>query len=357
MNTLTPKHMKISTPGRICLFGEHQDYLGLPVIAMAISLRINLTGKKRKDNKVIIHKPDMGETESFSLDELNYTKSRDYFKSGIVVCQNEGLTFSSGFDCEITSEIPIRAGTSSSSAISVSWIHFLSQMANEPTNWNQQKIGELAYKTEVEEFNEPGGMMDQYSTAKGHLIYLQSEPDIAIESLNPKLGTFVLGDSCEPKETMNILRRCRDSRLEIIEKLKVRNPNLYIHSSNVDLDLTNLTENENSLFNGTLQNKNILETALLELKKSEPNHEKIGNLLSQHHTILRDVLQVSTPKIESMLNAAIDVGALGGKINGSGGGGCMFAYAPENFEEVAEAIERVGGKSYIIQSDDGTRID
>jgi galactokinase len=58
-----------------------------------------------------------------------------------------------------------------------------------------------------------------------------------------------------------------------------------------------------------------------------------------------------------MLNAAIDVGALGGKINGSGGGGCMFAYAPENFEEVAEAIERVGGKSYIIQSDDGTRID
>ena len=57
MNTLTPKHMKISTPGRICLFGEHQDYLGLPVIAMAISLRINLTGKKRKDNKVIIHQP------------------------------------------------------------------------------------------------------------------------------------------------------------------------------------------------------------------------------------------------------------------------------------------------------------
>ena len=34
--------MEISTPGRICLFGEHQDYLGLPVLAMAISLRINI---------------------------------------------------------------------------------------------------------------------------------------------------------------------------------------------------------------------------------------------------------------------------------------------------------------------------
>ncbi|PCH58486.1 MAG: hypothetical protein COC11_03510 [Candidatus Neomarinimicrobiota bacterium] len=30
--------MTIKTPSRICLFGEHQDYLGLPVIAMAESL-------------------------------------------------------------------------------------------------------------------------------------------------------------------------------------------------------------------------------------------------------------------------------------------------------------------------------
>jgi len=48
---------------------------------------------------------------------------------------------------------------------------------------------------------------------------------------------------------------------------------------------------------------------------------------------------------------------LGGKINGSGGGGCMFAYAPTNPKLVAEAIERVGGKAYIIKSDEGTRIE
>ena len=54
----------------------------------------------------------------------------------------------------------------------VSYIHFLSQVADEPVKWNQQKIGKLAYKAEVEEFNEPCGMIDQYSTAMGHLIYL-----------------------------------------------------------------------------------------------------------------------------------------------------------------------------------------
>ncbi|MFC1564948.1 galactokinase family protein, partial [candidate division KSB1 bacterium] len=37
----------VSAPGRICLFGEHQDYLGLPVIAAAIGLRISVSGERR----------------------------------------------------------------------------------------------------------------------------------------------------------------------------------------------------------------------------------------------------------------------------------------------------------------------
>lgn len=32
--------IKISTPSRLCLFGEHQDYLGLDVIALAIDLAL-----------------------------------------------------------------------------------------------------------------------------------------------------------------------------------------------------------------------------------------------------------------------------------------------------------------------------
>jgi len=348
--------MEISTPGRICLFGEHQDYLGLPVIAMAISLRAKIIGEKRSDNQIIIHKPDLGETETFSLDDLSYTKPRDYFKSGIIVCKNAGLTFSTGFECEVTSKIPIRAGTSSSSAISVSWIHFLSQIADVRPNWDQKKIGELAYKTEVEEFNEPGGMMDQYTTAMGNLIYIQSEPGITIESLNPILGTFVLGDSCEPKDTMGILSRCRDSRLEIIQKLKMKNPTSTIHTLGEGADISDLNASEIELYKGTLRNRDLLKRALLELEKEESNHESIGQLLLDHHQVLRDVLQVSTPKIETMMDAASNAGALGGKINGSGGGGCMFAYAPNNPEHVAEAIEKAGGKAYIIQQDEGTRI-
>jgi len=57
-----------------------------------------------------------------------------------------------------------------------------------------------------------------------------------------------------------------------------------------------------------------------------------------------------------MLDAAMNAGALGGKINGSGGGGCMFVYAPNDPEKVAEAIDKVGGKSYIISIDAGTKM-
>jgi galactokinase len=34
----------------------------------------------------------------------------------------------------------------------------------------------------------------------------------------------------------------------------------------------------------------------------------------------------------------------------------MFAYAPNNSEAIAEAIEKVGGKSYIVRADEGTII-
>ena len=348
--------MEISTPGRICIFGEHQDYLGLPVIAMAISLRARIKGTKRSDNQVIIHKPDLNEIETFSLDDLSYTKPRDYFKSGINICHRDGLTFSSGFECELSSDIPIRSGTSSSSAINVSWIHFLSKMADEPFDMDQQKIGELAYMTEVAEFNEPGGMMDQYTAAMGHLIYLESEPAISIHSLKTNLGSFVLGDSCEPKGTIEILRRCRDSRIDIIQKLKNKNPDSTIQNLDKSANLSDLNTDEINLYKGTLKNRDFLHEGLKELENDNLDHEHIGRLLTDHHQVLRDVLQVSTPKIETMMDAALDAGALGGKINGSGGGGCMFAYAPNNPGKVAEAIDSVGGKAYIIQPDEGTLI-
>ena len=347
--------MEVSSPGRICLFGEHQDYLGLPVIAMAMNLRLKIQGQKRNDKKIIIHLPDIRKSESFIIDDSINPKPKNIFTSGIKICIEEGLTFSRGFEVEILSRIPIQAGAGSSSALIVTWINFLSQMADNPIDWNSEKIGQLSYQSEVVEFNLPGGMMDQYSSAFGNFIYLKPLPRVTIQNLNPNLGFFVLGDSCETKDTIPILKRCRDMRINIIQKLKKRNPNFDLNNQD-QIDVSFLSKDEQNILNATINNRDILSKALPELNKNQPDFSFIGKCLLEHHEILRDVLDVSTVKIDNMLDAALGAGALGGKITGSGGGGCMFAYAPDNPEIVAEAIQKAGGRSFVINSDIGTSV-
>ena len=58
-----------------------------------------------------------------------------------------------------------------------------------------------------------------------------------------------------------------------------------------------------------------------------------------------------------MLKSALQVGAYGGKINGSGGGGCMIAYCPENPLETKKAIIKAGGEAHIVNIAVGTQED
>jgi galactokinase len=359
--------MKISTSGRICFFGEHQDYLGLPVIAAAISRRISIDGNYRNDDQVILHLPDLNEKIEFSLKEtFPYILQRDYFRSTINILKRKGLVFSKGFECIVHGNIPINSGTSSSSALIVSWAHFLDKMSDNPANFSQKELGEIANAAEVLEFGEPGGMMDHYSTAIGNVIYLESQPGIYVEALTPKLGTFVLGDSLEAKDTLGILARCRYGMEDVIQKVTRYDPYFSIFKTQFvqTKDYKKiLTPDELSLLQANVDDRDILlkgKALLSQIVEEDGTEEfdiQLGALLYQHYKNLRDHKRTSTPKIERMMDAALIAGALGGKINGSGGGGCMFVYAPNNAEEVAEAINGVGGKSYIINVDSGTRIE
>lgn len=355
-----PSALTSSASGRICLFGEHQDYLGLPVIAAAISRRISVTGGYRSDNQVVINLPDIGEKEVFELaPEIPYTSPRDYFKSAINILKREGYSFSKGIEVEVHGNIPINSGTSSSSALLVAWINWLTSMADVPKKRTRAEIGELAYRAEVLEFGEPGGMMDHYSTSVGEVIYLESRPAIRLEVFQPQLGTFVLGDSKEPKDTIGILKHVKFGMLEAMRKISEKDASFSLPTFNQERasevkEL--LTNDEYILFKGNLSDRDVLKEALSMFQNNEINHRRFGELLSIHQESLRDAKKVSTPKINGMIEAALNAGAYGAKINGSGGGGCMFAYAPENPEAVAEAIERAGGVAHLITVAEGTTV-
>ena len=55
------KNITTMAPGRTCLFGDQQDYLGLPVIACAIDRHIQLKATKNDVSKLVIDKPGIGE--------------------------------------------------------------------------------------------------------------------------------------------------------------------------------------------------------------------------------------------------------------------------------------------------------
>ncbi|WP_338876641.1 galactokinase family protein [Spirosoma sp. SC4-14] len=364
--SLVTKTLTASTPGRICLFGEHQDYLGLPVIAAAISRRIQITAQPVDIRGFRLNLPDISSAIDIPFDgmPLTYSETRDYFRSAVNILLREGFRFTKGIDGEVRGTIPINSGTSSSSALLVSWLNILTQLADIPQTLPQERLAELAYKAEVLEFGEPGGMMDHYATAVGDVIYQESIPSVSLRKFHPKLGTFVLGDSQEPKDTIGILTRVKFGMLDIVARIQVINPAFSLHTSTLT-EATEfkdiLTKDEYILLKGNLANRDILRNALAILDNPTESdrsidHHAFGKLLTEHQNNLRDAQRISTPKIDRMIDEALKAGALGGKINGSGGGGCMFVYAPEQPETVAAAIERVGGKAYVITIDRGAEV-
>jgi len=244
----------------------------------------------------------------------------------------------------------------------VSWVSFLARMSDGGRELPPGECARLAHEAEVLEFDEPGGMMDQYTAAFGWLLSIGFEPVVEVERLGAPLGSFVLGDSREPKDTMAILARVKNRVLAIARRLAERHPGFSLRTidglpergelGRFDGDLD---ADERALLAGTIRNRDLTRKARRLLRGPSLDHRELGRLLNEHQTVLRDVLGISTPKIDRMLAAALRAGAYGGKINGSGGGGCMFVYAPESADAVARAIESAGGKAYIVRGDGGVR--
>lgn len=354
-----PEEIKVSSPGRVCLFGEHQDYFGLPIIAAAINLRISINGKKREDNTIKIDLPDIGDSEEFSLDkEVVYTKERDYLKSAVNVLRRKGIRFPTGWDCHVRGTIPINSGTASSSALVVTWVKFLLEAAKDERAHDPEEIAELSFLTEVAEFKEPGGKMDHFSTALGGVVSIDFNEELEARKLKNSLKEFVLADSLQKKDTTGMLGYIKSHVLEGVTRIQKKIDGFNLKSpleERENEEIEQLSPDVKRLLKGTLLTRDLTAEGRALFESEVFDHTRFGELLSRQHDILKDYIRISTPKIEQMMDAALNAGALGAKTNGSGGGGCMFAYAPEKAENVAEALEKTGAKAYIVRVDTGVR--
>ncbi len=306
--------------------------------------------------------PDIGDEEKIDLSQpIHYQKERDYFRSSLNILLRQKITFQHGYTCTVRGNIPINSGTSSSSALVIAWIKFLLIIASDPRQNDAYEIARLAHQAEVVEFKEPGGMMDHFAASFGSVLYIDFGYQGGKQKPLPaKLGHFVLGDSKQPKDTKGILARVKLGTLSAIDMLSKQDDHLNMRTISLD-ELESkkglLSVAQYEVVKGNIINRDLTRQARELLLHEKVDPQQLGDLLNAHQAELRDRLKISTPKIDRMIEAALNAGANGAKINGSGGGGCMFAYAPDSYEQVAEAIEREGGRAFIIHVDEGACVE
>ncbi|MFX1449056.1 MAG: mevalonate kinase [Promethearchaeota archaeon] len=359
--------IKVKAPGRICLFGEHQDYLNYPIISMAISKYIYLQAERITEPKFLINEPDIDNSIEIPLNsgELEYESNRDYLISGYNQFIRRKCRFEKGYKIKITGDIPINSGVASSSALVIAWLYFLNLVSGKELDSFQ--IALEGYNTEVKEFKEGGGMMDHFTSVFGNLIFLQPKipkPNLFIYNL--PLEGFVLGDSKEKKATVDDLLKTKNTTLKAFKILKEIMPffdQFHTKLKTIEPYLANLKNEYKQKIIGNIINRDITldakelidnQYSLISAKKimriNTSFYQELGNLINLHQQQLNENIKISTEKINNIIINCLKHGAYGCKINGSGFGGTMFALLPYNEQLIKNAIEEAGGEGYILKT-------
>ncbi|TFG02929.1 MAG: hypothetical protein EU539_12700 [Promethearchaeota archaeon] len=312
-NSRMKKRVSIEVPGRICILGDKVDLLGKPVIAMAINLMMKINLTTSNDNTVIFYSHDTKERTSFNIDDIPPKNIDLAYWSVLYVRLKDRIK--SGFYMDVNSDIPIGCGLSTSAAVSVGFLRAINHAFN--IGLRTAEIAELAYLGENHDLGIQCGRMDQYSIAHGGVTFIHTDEHPRVEVLDIKKLPIVVGDSMEERKAASVLNRVK-------KQIRTRDPT-------------------------TLEAFKIIEECVYQGKKAllENDYKKLGLLMDTQQEQER-VLEAESEKIRLLCEASKEAGALGAKQMGAGGGGCMLAICPGKQEEVAGAIERAGGRSWIF---------
>lgn len=346
----------ISSPGRICLFGEHQDYLGLPVIPMAINKRLKLNYQLEKN-------PSHVSLGSFQVDQVenrSYTQkpslSGSIFDYVLAVYNYfwDQMNLQPISKLIIDSKIPIRAGLSSSAALLVATTFLFNKIQN--FNYTLEQLAEIAFYCEHDILGISCGRMDQYASSLGRIFYMTSSEKPVIIPLNlNREAIFVIGNSNIERKADLPLKTVQESIFRGLQILQ--NPNIKELNSR-KIEKANLTKDQKNKLKGVIGIRINTKEALDELNKKKQDLEYIGTLLSTQQRYLKKNYGVSHPKLDKMCEISEENGALGAKLTGAGFGGCMFALCADNkiALRIRDELHNIG-TAFITKMDSGVRED
>jgi galactokinase len=324
-------------PGRVNLIGDHTDYTGGLVLPMAIHLATTITGT-RGGGTVSLTSADEPEPAVVPLDVSDPTACQPTWATyvgGVI----KALQPSVGFTGTVTTTVPIGAGLSSSAAFEVALALALGMDA-EPL-----AVAQLCQRAENEATGVPTGIMDQLASAagaEGSALLIDCHA-LTVEPVTlPGDIDIVVVHSGQARTLAGSGYAERAAQLATAEAIV--GPLRLVTS--VD-DLGAITDEvvHRRARHVVTENQRVRDfvSALRTLSGAELK-SRLGELLLQGQTSLRDDFENSTEVVEACIERLMAIpGVHGVRMTGGGFGGCVVALTEPGVLDEGWLVRPSGG--------------
>lgn len=304
-----------SAPGKVILTGEHAVVYNEPALVMALDRRAYVGVATTNKRTIELRSPELHLAENYRVSELEDTSAMHPSKGRLLapylstVRHVTTLTgYTRGLTIEIHSEIPQAAGLGSSAAVAVALTTAVA--ASLGLTLKKEQISSAAFDAERIIHGQPSGIDNLIATYGGLLVFRKNEGFLPVK---PAVGLDIVVCMSGVERSTGTQVSKVASTVKVHEKVG----ELVLHS------IGHLTvEMVESLRKGNLENA--------------------GKLLTINHWLL-NALGVSHPLLDRLVYASLRAGALGAKLTGAGGGGCMIALVTKQSRpKIIRAISKEG---------------
>lgn len=318
------REISSSANGRVNLLGEHLDYNGGAVLPLQIDKCVKIYLSDNNTNEKIVIKSKQYDEKIIINHNLAKQENWSDFVIGAckIISDKYGIKISS-INFAIDSDLPIGIGLSSSAAITVGALRALITKYN--IEISNEELVSLALRVESDFVNVGGGMMDQFTSIYGstsEILYLDTATnDFELITLNENYK-FLIIDSGESRILANSEFNSRKILCEnVANKLSL---NYLCELSDLDEKLTKKLTMEEIKIAKHVVYENI---RVHKGKKSllSNNYDLFGKLMTESHMSLKNNYEVSTAKLDTLVNLCNSFGALGSKLTGAGFGGAIVS--------------------------------
>lgn len=336
-------------PGRVNLIGEHTDYNDGFVLPVAIDRDILVAASARSDRTMCAYSTNFGCHITFSLDHIEFDANHPWsnYLRGVAFFLEEAGLRSGGLDAVYEGNVPIGAGLSSSAALEI--VTALALQGLFGLDLSAEAMALLCQRAENEFVGMRCGIMDQFISrlgSAGHALFLDCR-SLAHEAV-PLAGddtAIVICDTGVKRELATSEYNARREQCEAgVALLRERLPDIRALR---DVTIGQFRTHADHLpspirercAHVVEENDRVLRSLRL-LRAGDA--AGFGRLMNESHVSLRDQYQVSSPELDTLVEAAQGVrGTLGSRMTGAGFGGCTVSLVTA--EAVDEFRERVSG--------------